>query len=206
VAIASDVKAGDLETLRRLADGVAALGPVPIKVSPPVWYSRQAPYEQLFREAVEAYRRSLELLRPYNIRALVETHNNTIVVSASLAHRLVSTFDPGSIGVIYDVNNLACDGYETFRIGMELLGDYFQHCHLAGHRPVLQGRGPDGSARWEYQGCDLADGILSIPQLLADLKAARYGGFISVEDFRAGDPKTILRAQINYLKSLEEEL
>lgn len=205
VAIASGVRAGDPEVLRKLADGVSLLGPVPIKVAPPCRYSRQARYQDLFQQAAEAYERSLEVLEPYGLSALVETHNNTIVVSASLAHRLVSRFAADSIGVIYDVNNIASDGYETFRLGLELLHDYLKHCHLAGKRPVLTGREADGSARWEFETCDLADGMFSMRQFLADLQAVSYDGFISIEDFRSGDPEEILRTQISYLKSLEDE-
>lgn len=148
----------------------------------------------------------MEILKPYGLKALVETHNNTIVVSASLAHRLVSGFAADSIGVIYDVNNMASDGYETFRIGMELLGDYLQHCHLAGQMPVLRERAGGRGACWEFETCDLADGVLDIHQFLEDLKAVDYDGFISIEDFRTGDPQKILRTQIDYMKTLEEKI
>jgi sugar phosphate isomerase/epimerase len=205
-AIASDVRAGDLETLKKLADGVSLLGSVPIKVAPPCWYSRQARYQDLFQEAVEAYERSLEVLKPYGLKALVETHNNTIAVSASLAYRLVAGFEAECIGVIYDVNNMASDGFETFRIGMELLGDYLQHCHLAGHKPVLRGFEANGVARWEFEACDLINGILRVDQFMEDLSSVAYEGFISIEDFRMGDPRENLRVQLDFLRSLEEAL
>jgi sugar phosphate isomerase/epimerase len=205
-AIASDVRAGDLETLKKLADGVSLLGKVPIKVAPPNWYFRQAKYEDLFQETVSAYERSLAILAPYGLRALVETHNNTIVVSASLAFRLVSNFSAEKIGVIYDLNNMASDGFETFRLGLELLGGYLQHCHLAGKRPMLRSREEDGTVRWEFETCDLADGILSVRQFLSDLNAVSYDRFISIEDFRPGDPRAVLEAQIRYLRNLEKSL
>jgi len=98
---------------KKLVDGVALLGPVPIKIAGLRWYSRQHGYHDLYQEAVAAYERPLEILRAFDLKALVETHKNTIVVSASLAYRLVSRFSPENIGVIYDINNMASDGFET---------------------------------------------------------------------------------------------
>ena len=58
------------------------------------------------------------------------------------------------IGVIYDVNNMAKDGFETFRIGMELLGPHLQLVRGAGTSPA----NPMGGDRhWSYDGCDLAE-------------------------------------------------
>ncbi|HOF40652.1 MAG TPA: hypothetical protein PLD73_11300 [Candidatus Hydrogenedentes bacterium] len=54
-----------------------------------------------------------------------------------------------------------------------------------------------------YDGCDLAESILDIPQFISDLNAVGYSGFISIEDFRAMEPRERLKRQLDYLKSLE---
>jgi sugar phosphate isomerase/epimerase len=204
-AIAANLRADELDDLRRLADGVAKLGRVPIRLGAPRWYDRSAPYAEYYGEAVAAYAKAIEVLRPYGLGILIEIHGNTIMVSASLARRIASNFSPSEIGVIYDVNNMAQDGFETFRIGMELLGPYLQHCHAGGWRPVEKGRRPDGSLEWAYEGCDLADSILNIPQFMRDLKAVGYEGFISVEDFRIMDHREKLRPQIEFLRKVMSE-
>ena len=202
-AIASNLRANEYQEIERLAEGVAQLGRIPIRLGAPRGYDRTVSYAELYEEAVEAYGKAIELLKPYGLGVLVEIHGGTILVSASLAYRLVSHFSPQEIGVIYDVNNMCKDGFETFRIGMELLGPYLQHCHAGGWRPVEQGRRPDGTLDWGWKGCDLAESILDIPQFLADLGAVGYTGFISIEDFRHIDHEEKLRRQIAYLRTVQ---
>lgn len=200
--IASNLRADEYDEIRRLADGVARLGQVPIRLGAPRGYDRTTPYPALYEQAVDAYTRAVAILRPYGLRALIEIHGGTIMVSASLAHRIASHFAPEEMGVIYDVNNMARDGFETFRLGMELLGPYLQHCHAGGWRPSPGDRRPDGTLTWNWEGCDLAESILDIPQFVADLQAVGYQGFISIEDFREMDHEAKLGAQIRYLQGL----
>jgi sugar phosphate isomerase/epimerase len=200
--IASNARADELETMRKLAEGAALLGGVPVRVGAPKGYDRTVPYQRLYDEAIEAYGKALEVIKAAGQTAIIEIHGGTIMVSASLAHRIVSRFAPADIGVIYDANNMAKDGFETFRIGMELLGPYLEHCHAGGWRPVEADRRPDGTRNWKFEGCDLADSILDIPQFIADLGAVGYGGFVSIEDFRIMDYEKKLAPQIAYLRRL----
>jgi sugar phosphate isomerase/epimerase len=202
-AVASNLRADEYDDIRRLADGVARLGKIPLRLGAPSGYDRTSSYQELYGRGVEAYAKALELLRPYGLKTLIEIHGGTIMVSASLAHRIASNFSPREMGVIYDVNNMAKDGFETFRIGLELLGDYVAHCHAGGWRPVEAGRRDDGTLDWTWEGCDLSDSILDIPLFLSDLKAVDYQGFISIEDFRAIDHEEKLRRQIEYLRGIE---
>jgi sugar phosphate isomerase/epimerase len=126
------------------------------------------------------------------------------MVSASLAHRIASNFSPSEMGVIYDVNNMARDGFETFRIGLELLGDYLAHCHAGGWKPMPGDRKPDGTLEWDWQSCSLDESILDIPQFVADLNAVGYEGFISIEDFRQMDHEDKLLPQIEYLRRIDQ--
>ena len=48
----------------------------------------------------------------------------TISCSAGLAHRLVNGFDPDHIGVLFDPGSMVHEGYESYRMGMELLRDH----------------------------------------------------------------------------------
>jgi sugar phosphate isomerase/epimerase len=143
-AIASNLRANEYEEIARLADGVARLGVIPMRLGAPRGYDRTVPYQTLYEEAVEAYGEALDVLRPYGLKTLIEIHGGTIMVSASLAYRIAAEFSPDEMGVIYDMNNMAKDGFETSRIGMELLGPYLAHCHAGGWRPVEAGRSRSG--------------------------------------------------------------
>jgi sugar phosphate isomerase/epimerase len=203
-AIASNLRADEIDDIKLLADGVSKLGNVPIRIGAPSRYDRTMNYDVLYDEAVEAYAKVLETLKPYGLKTLIEIHVGSIMVSASLAHRVVSHFSAEELGVIYDVNNMALDGFETFRIGMELLGPYMQHNHASGYRPVATDqRDERGTLKWAWEICDLSDSILDIPQYMADLKAVGYEGYISIEDFRATDLEERLRRNLEYLRALE---
>lgn len=203
-AIAANIRCDELDDLKRIADGVARMGgSIPIRLGAPRGYDRTVNYNILYTEAVDAYAKAIETLKPYGLRAIIEIHGGTIMVSASLAYRIVSHFCPDEIGVIYDTNNMSKDGFETFRIGMEILGDYLQHCHSGGWRPVPTPPDENGTIKWGWEGCDLAEGLLYMPQFVADLKAVDYQGFISIEDFRQMDHREKLGRQIAYLRSIE---
>ena len=205
-AIASDLRTTEVEEIKRLADGVARMGKIPIRLGAPRGFDRTVPYQVLYEEAVEAYGRAVEILKSFGLRTIIEIHGGTIMVSASLAYRIASNFTPEEMGVIYDVNNMAKDGFETFRIGLELLGRYVQHCHAGGWQPVAQARGEDGTLGWKWEGCDLSDSILDIPLFLSDLSAVGYEGFVSIEDFRPIDHVQKLRPQIEYLHRIQAQL
>jgi len=203
-AISASLRCTELEEVKRLADGVARIGTIPIRLGAPRSYDRSVPYQELYDEAVEAFGHALDVLREFGLRGIIEIHGGTIMVSASFAYRVASNFPASEMGVIYDVNNMAKDGFETFRMGLELLGDYLQHCHAGGWRPVEKGRREDGAAEWDYEGCDLADGILDVPEFLSDLRAVDYDGFISIEDFRQMDYREKLGRQIEFLRAVEQ--
>jgi len=42
----------------------------------------------------------------------------------------VSDFDLRYIGIIYDLGNMVHEGYENYKLGLELLGDYLSYVHV----------------------------------------------------------------------------
>lgn len=184
-ALASNALATDLDDLRRLAEAAALCGCPLVRVGTPRRYDGSVSYHVLYDESVEAFGRAIETLAPYGVRALLEIHGGTIAVGTGLALRLVSNFTPAEIGVIYDLNNMVREGYEGIRLGLDVLGPYLAHVHIGGHAPRQGGRAPDGTLAWSWQATDLADGLLSTPELLAELRRVGYDGFLTIEDLRA---------------------
>lgn len=204
--LATAVRADDLDEVRLAAEGCAACGAPFFRVGAPDGYNRTQDYNDLYRRAAEAFGKALEIVRGYGVRAVVEIHRGTLTVSASLAHRLVSNFDPRDIGVIYDLSNMTIEGYECCRMGLELLGPYLAHVHAGGHRPVPHETRPDGTVVWGWEGASLAAGLMDYEQCLTDLKAVGYQGFISVEDFRPLPIRSKLDESLRYLKALDERI
>ena len=121
------VAVGDLEAANEAMRFAVTAGAPQVRVGAGAPDGR--PYEELFSAAREFLAGVEDLARSNGVKALIEIHHGTICPSASLAHRLVSTFDPDLVGVILDPGNMAQEGFEDYRIGAELLGP------LSGARP-----------------------------------------------------------------------
>jgi sugar phosphate isomerase/epimerase len=193
----------DLEQFRLLLDGAVACGAPFIRVGAAAGYDGSRPYREVLGETIAGYSRVLDLSRGTGVKIVLEIHGGTIHPSASLAHRIVSHFDPSLVGVIYDPHNMVTDGYETTALAVELLGPYLAHCHVGGHRPEPQPADAKGTVRWTWPGCRMADGLYDFSKMMAALKKASYQGFISIEDFRAAAAEEKYGDAIRYLRSIE---
>ena len=155
-------------------------------------------YVAAFERALSFLTAVAELARHYGVKALVETHHKTITPSASLAQRLVSPFDPELIGVIYDPGNMVHEGYEDYRLGLELLGPHLAHVHLKNARFV---RSKDGI--WRAMWSPLEDGVVDFGRFLSALRAVGYDGWLVIEDFSAAqDSRSTLRHNLQFVKAL----
>jgi sugar phosphate isomerase/epimerase len=130
---------------------------------------------------------------------LIEIHHETICPSASLAHRLISNFDPQAIGAIYDPGNMVYEGFENYRMGLELLGPYLAHVHI---KNAAFAR-PAGGGVWTATWAPLEDGVVNYPQLFAALRAVGYDGWLSMEDFSAARPsREALRHNLAFVRDV----
>jgi sugar phosphate isomerase/epimerase len=151
-----------------------------------------------------AYLREAELLcRQYGVKGLIETHHVTIAASASAAYRLVEGFNPDHIGVLYDPGNMVYEGFENYRMGMELLGPYLAHVHVKNAVWRQTGAAEDGAARWAGGWSPIKQGIVPWKQVIEDLRAVRYDGYLGVEDF-SGELSSddMLQSFADYMRSL----
>lgn len=208
-ALASYCEADQEEEVKLVAEGAARCGAPLFRVRPPGSVydaSVYCDYTTLFLVAVEAYGKAVEIAHKLGVRVIVEIHANTLFPSASAVHRLVSNFGPRDIGVIYDIGNMTTEGYEQYRLGLDLLGFYVAHLHVGNSYPVKKGTRPDGSVEWEWVRCNLDEGLADYPQLMQELKRAVYSDFLSIEDFQPVAPEQReknLAKNLGYLKSLE---
>ena len=192
----------DLEDIERAMRAAAEMGCPRIRVSPPR-YDRNIGYTRLFGESLAGYVEVQRLAQKYSVQACLEIHMGNICSSPSLAHRLVSNFDPRYIGVILDPGNMIYEGYEDWRMGMELLGPYLAHVHLKNTRWDTVGTRATGEAEWKASAAAIDQGIIDFRQFMADLRAVGYDGWCSFEDFsESGTTEEKLRRDIAYMRSL----
>jgi len=200
-AIASYVRAADLENVERVLRGTAALGVPMARIQVPR-YDGQSSYVALWESARRDYWEVERVAHAHRVKALVEIHHETIVPSASAARRFLDGFDPESVGTIYDPGNMVWEGHEQYRLGLETLGPYLAHVHAKNSAWRQTGQRADGSLAWQAEWAPLDEGIVDLHELFAALRAVGYDGWISVEDFTTDPPLSErVRKNLEYLRS-----
>lgn len=205
--LASYIKSGDIEATERAMRAAKELGSPSVRIGVP-GYNRTRPYAELVAEARDYLRETEALSRTYGVKGLIEIHFGNIATSASLARHLVEGFDSDNIGVIYDPGNMVHEGYEQYRMGLEVLGPYLAHVHVKNAvwtRTEHERSGNEGSHEplWRAIWSPIPSGIVHWPQVIADLKAVGYDGWLSFEDFSGSAPsEELLRDNIAYIRSL----
>jgi sugar phosphate isomerase/epimerase len=193
------VALGDLEAAHEAMRFAVTAGVPQVRVGAGAPDGR--PYEELFDAAREFLVGVEDLARSHGVKALIEIHHKTICPSASLAQRLVSSFDPGLVGVILDPGNMAQEGFEDYRIGAELLGPYLAHVHIknsAFERPA-------GGGVWEPRWAPLEDGVVDFGQVFEALEHVGYDGWLVMEDFSGVRPsREALKFNLEFLRSFTE--
>lgn len=197
---------GDLAATEHVLRVAKKLGASTIRLGVPR-YDRKRNYNDLFHEAVTYLKEAEKMCEQYGIKGLVETHHLTISPSASLAHRLVNQFNPDYIGVLYDPGNMIHEGYENYRMGMELLGPYLAHVHVKNAIWQIHEQHEDGTVHWQAAWSLLEKGVVDWKQVLIDLKAVGYDGYIGMEDFSEGyTTKESLKHNIDWVKYLLDQI
>jgi len=195
IALVPYLNCGDLAATEQAFQAAAGLEASMIRVGVP-GYDRKTSYPELHRKAVNYLSEVQDLAKQYNIKAIVETHHQTIAPTASLAYRLVQSFEPQHVGVLYDPGNMVHEGYENHRMGLELLGPYLAHVHVknAGwfepetkdsQKANMTGKssGLALNTAWKCQWTPLTEGMVDWVQMVRDLRAVGYDGYYGIEDF-----------------------
>jgi sugar phosphate isomerase/epimerase len=176
------IAAGDLEAVEAGMQFAQLAGAPQLRVG--AGSLDRARYSERFSAAQQFLARTERLAGRYGVKALIEIHHGTLCPSASAAYRLVSDFNPASIGVIYDPGNMVYEGYEDYRLGIELLGPYLAHVHI---KNAAYARPAEGGI-WRPGWAPFEDGVVDFVALFRALAASGYDGWLSMEDFSGVRP------------------
>lgn len=198
VGLGTYIDVGDLAATENALQFAQACGARQIRVGAGRWPSGES-YAASYDRARTFLTGVQDLARQYQVKALVEIHHGTIIPSASLAFRLVDGFDPDAIGVIHDAGNMAREGYEDYRLGLELLGPYLAHVHVKNARYVR----PAGGGVWQGEWSPLDDGVVDWDALFGALHQVGYDGWLGLEDFSGVRPsRETLAYDIDFLQAI----
>ncbi|WP_281888390.1 sugar phosphate isomerase/epimerase [Paenibacillus sp. YYML68] len=202
VSVTPYLKCGDLEGTERVLATARQIGAGMIRLGV-AGYDRSRPFGELYEEQRRYLAEAEVLCRQYGVKGLVETHHMTIAPSASAARRLVDSCNPDWIGVLCDPGNMVREGYENYKMGLELLGPYLAHVHMKNGSWTQSGTDEKGAAIWNAAWVPMKQGMVSWPQLLEDLKAVGYDGWLGIEDFsKERGTRDMLKQWASYIGGL----
>lgn len=176
------LQVGDLAAVEEVLHAAQYLGAAFIRLGVPS-YDRSKPFEELFEQA-KAYLSASEVLcKKAGIKGLIEIHHGTIAATASGARRLCEGLDSNVIGVLFDPGNSVHEGFENYRMALEILGPYLAHVHVKNASWCLLEKSEDEVASWTSDWAGLKTGMVPWRQVIEDLAAVGYDGYLGVEDF-----------------------
>jgi sugar phosphate isomerase/epimerase len=193
--------ASAVDKIDMLMRAAKIIGAPSIRVGVPR-YDRSQPYPKLLAQARSEMAQMEKLAKKYGVKALIEIHMGTITPSASAAYRVVEGFDPKYVGAILDPGNMVHEGWENWKMGMEILGEYLGHVHAKNYRWVVAGTDDKGTVQWQPEAVPMEQGLANWGQVIADLKAIGYDGYISFEDFSNLPTKDKLARNAAYMRKL----
>ncbi len=182
VSVTPYLRAGDLASTEEVLSAARYMGASFIRLGVP-GYDRTKSFDELFELARTYLKEAEGLCKQYGVKGLIEIHHGTLSASASGARRLVEGLDPNWIGILFDPGNTVHEGFENYKMALELLGPYLAHVHVKNAGWSVKGAAEDGSAIWHSEWASLKDGMVPWKQVIADLVAVGYDGYIGVEDF-----------------------
>jgi sugar phosphate isomerase/epimerase len=193
------------ESIEAAVDAAVALGVPKLRINVPQYDGRSS-FRPIWDKAREDYRRIQDLAAAKGVQALVEIHHGTICPSASATRSFLEGLDPRHVGVIHDAGNMVHEGFESYQMGLELLGDYLAHVHIKNARwfPVkyLQ----DRTVIWKCDWTAVHKGSADIRELFRALHAVGYDGWVSFEDFSTDRPlRDRLRENLAFIRKVVEE-
>lgn len=146
-----------------------------------------ADYKKLYRKTVKKLGEAVKIATKHGLRLMIECHHGTITSSAALALRVAENFSPKQVGVILDPGNQVIEGFENWKMEMELLGPYLCHVHLKNaRRDVISpvgGAFPGIRPDWKHAWSPLKIGLVDWPFVFQALKTVAYDRWVGMEDF-----------------------
>jgi len=196
----------EIERIKLAVEGAVTMGSPQIRLLVPA-LTEGLDYDDLLERTRDRLMDVAEVAGAAGLRILLETHPGNIIPSASAAWRLVGEFDPVRIGIIYDPGNIIYEGLESWRLGVNVLGEYLAHVHVKNTQWVRVQHKDTGDAHWTHEWTTLRDGIVDWFEVMRALKEYGYDGYLSLEDFSSEKSTTAKLADgIRYLKEIEARL
>ena len=171
------ISVGDLEQTYRMIDLAALANQARLRLWAPSYEGER------YSQAYARMRRFLDQVLPraqaLGVRLVLEVHQRTICSSPALAMRMAEHYPAESLGIIYDIGNLAIEGREDVQMSLDLMGAHLAHVQVK--NVAYSALGPGQGWKWEW--CPPDEGVLPLQSMLSTLRASGFNDWVSIEDF-----------------------
>jgi inosose dehydratase len=162
---------------------------------------------QVFAEGANRVARAVKAAT--GLRTVFHHHIGTWIETPEETARLLAMTDPEVLGLCFDTGHYQFGGGDPIS-GIERHADRIWHVHFKDHNPHVAAR----SRREQFGGveavgqgifCELGQGDVDFPAVLAKLQQLKYAGWIVVEQDilpGMGSPKESARRNRDYLRSI----
>ncbi len=162
---------------------------------------------QILAEGAERVAR--EVKRETGLRTVFHHHIATWVETPEETAHLLRLTDPATLGLCFDTGHYRFGGGDPMA-GLERYADRIWHVHFKDHAPHVadQSRRQSWDATQSVEHgifCELGQGDVDFPSILAKLKELRYEGWIVVEQDvlpGMGSPQESAQRNRDYLRSI----
>ncbi len=178
-SFASRCAADDLDRFESLCRAAASIGCPQVRIGV-AGYDAALGFWGSIDRSRDQLSQAIERAREYEVRTVIELHDNTMADGVLASYYLVRDMDPREVGVIFDAGNARVYGYQPWPEALDILYDYIAHVHVKDMNWVRKGE----QRVVEFSGPD--EGLTEWPELLKLLAARGYDGWLSIEDYRGG--------------------
>jgi sugar phosphate isomerase/epimerase len=171
------ISVGDLEQTYRMIDLAALANQARLRLWAPSYEGER--YPQAYARMRQFLDQVLPRAQALGVRLVLEVHQRTICSSPALAMRMAEHYPAESLGIIYDIGNLAIEGREDVQMSLDLMGTHLAHVQVK--NVAYSALGPGQGWKWEW--CPPDEGVLPLQSMLSTLRASGFNDWVSIEDF-----------------------
>lgn len=136
-------------------------------------------------EQIDRARRDLDVLGEIaeraGVRLALQLHGGTVHSSGALAHRLLDGRDPATFVAYPDPGNqVVQEGREDWRLTFDLLATWLGCVGVKNGGWYPAALDPSGRRAWASDWFGLGDGMVPWPAIIAHLRAADFGGVLTL--------------------------
>lgn len=182
VSLASGYELFLTEKIEILLDAAKKSGTPMVRLWFP-WYRGDANARDLYEKSRKALPQLERMAKDAGVKIVFETHMGNLAATASMMSRLLDGTDPDLLGCIFDPGNMVYEGYESYRMGFELLGPHLAHVHVKNAIWLPTEPNQAGGKRFKPDWALMDEGFADLETLFRELRRVNYANWISVEDF-----------------------